>query len=79
MGFLLWFEGCISLALQVKMQGMSLSNSCARPQQNEHGVAILKRTPYNWVAVKELELSYHNPEARSCTIHPCHGNLNEVP
>ena len=30
-----------------------------------------------WVAVKELELSYHNPETRLFTIYPEYGNLKE--
>ena len=30
----------------------------------------------NWVAVKELHLSYHNPETIWLTISPYYGNLS---
>ena len=33
----------------------------------------------NWVAAKELKLSYHNPETISFTIYQQYGNLYEVP
>ena len=33
----------------------------------------------NWVAVKELELSYLNSKTVLFTIYPYYGNLNEVP
>ena len=32
--------------------------------------------PLNWVAVRELKLSYHDPETIVFTIHPEYGNLN---
>ena len=35
-----------------------------------------RRSPYSWVAVKELGLSYHNnSKAILCTIYPYYGNL----
>ena len=30
---------------------------------------------FAWVAVKELKLSYHNPETILLTMHPEYGNL----
>ena len=30
---------------------------------------------YDWVAAKELNLSYHNPEAILFTMYPQYGNL----
>ena len=34
---------------------------------------------YNWVAVKELKLSYHSSETIFFTIYPCYGSSFYVP
>ena len=40
---------------------------------------VPKHKGLSWLAVKELKLSCHNPEAISSTIHPCYGNFQQQP
>ena len=38
----------------------------------------LQSSSFFWVAVKELDLSYHNPKTILFTIYPSYGNLNPL-
>ena len=41
-----------------------------------HPLAQILHIPKIWVAVKEFNLSYHNPEATLFGTYPYYGNLN---
>ena len=62
--------------LSVDEQREGLLLDCTQPALQM--VLFSAGISFFWVAVKELKLSYHNPEAILVTIYPYYGNLISV-